>query len=353
MDKSILDLISSFASTTEAAPSAKVGVVSNPGLPVSAKYEGATLSLLVFSKDRPYQLLQLLLSIEEHVTPRLTEKIVVLYACSDTGGEWYTQYQNIASRFADTVKFVLETTFGDDLDRILREDFRDVNVVGFCVDDLVYTSPTPLQAYANALWRDGKKNSASSSSSSSSSSLSPAFAFHTKLHPGIIYSHTRTKAMSVPPLTEVKQQQQCSNGDHDVATMPVVVLRYELAGGTDDWHYPFDLCGSLYRVAEVRSLLRLAAGAGGGGGSGGDKSSGSSSGGSHYPPNGDVGGYSYSPGGSSGSSSRGKVSSNGNSVYVFCSSIALPFSYPSIATCLHSLTRHDMTSNHHSHPPLN
>ena len=67
------------------------------------------------------------------------------------------------------------------------------------------------------------------------------FCVHTKLHPGISYSHSSQKVCLPPqPLTTV------SGGS---------LLKYDLSSGKSDWRYPFDLCASIYRLDDLKLLF--------------------------------------------------------------------------------------------------
>lgn len=66
-----------------------------------------------------------------------------------------------------------------------------------------------------------------------------------KLHPGIVYSHPASAVCYPPKLDLVMSARECKG----------VALRFALQQGQYDWNYPFDLCASMYRVAQVKQLL--------------------------------------------------------------------------------------------------
>ena len=251
-----------------------------------------TNSVLVFSKDRPFQLDQFLKSLHENVSI-LPDKIVVLY----TAGTWQTQYDEVRVRYSNC-KFVLEEDFSSDLMRILhslkadgadggkREGEGEENAVcvTFCVDDLLFTANTDLRYYAKMLTGSCGKG---------------CFSVQIKLHPGISYSHPASKVCLPPPLTAVRAEMSevsevSENSTHSTGSGAVgksephcsplettqttsnsnskwqsndsnvsegskeskeLLLRFSLFHGTVDWRYPFDLCGSMYRLSHVLALL--------------------------------------------------------------------------------------------------
>ena len=236
MDDSILALIRKFQSDHPAGEGASTAEGDSEVAVTEKDVSDILLGLLIFSKDRPFQLLQLLLSLEE--VDRYPAKVIVLYSCSDIQGPWHAHYLRIVRKFSSRVHFQFEKDFSSDLLEIVNEGLESMDVIGFCVDDMLFTSQTPLHSYAQAILKSSKSASASSSS----------FAFHTKLHPGICFSHTRSEMSVVPTLTQ-------SSG-----TNVPLVFSYELADTNGEWHYPFDLCGSLYRRLDVLTILETACG---------------------------------------------------------------------------------------------
>jgi hypothetical protein len=67
------------------------------------------------------------------------------------------------------------------------------------------------------------------------------YGVHTKLHPGICFSHASTRAC-LPPLL------QCVGEG---------ILGFNFRSSNADWAYPFDLCGCVYRAVDVGRILSL------------------------------------------------------------------------------------------------
>jgi hypothetical protein len=74
-----------------------------------------------------------------------------------------------------------------------------------------------------------------------------SFAVHLKLHPGIRFSHPSSKTCFPPSYVE-----SVTGSDNSYS---INLIRYELTLASSDWRYPFDLCGSIYRLSDVRSLF--------------------------------------------------------------------------------------------------
>jgi hypothetical protein len=74
-----------------------------------------------------------------------------------------------------------------------------------------------------------------------------SFSVHLKLHPGIRFSHSSSKTCFPPSCLESVSvsYDSCSIG----------ILKYELSLASSDWRYPFDLCGSIYRLSDVITML--------------------------------------------------------------------------------------------------
>eukprot|EP00981_Chlorochromonas_danica_P001714 scaffold369_cov177-Ochromonas_danica.AAC.47 len=80
-----------------------------------------------------------------------------------------------------------------------------------------------------------------------------AFCLQPKLHPGVIYSHAASD-ICLPPSDLQCYSPVVSNGE-DRRLTNTTTLRFSLQGGNLDWHYPFDLCGGIYRLEDVLTLL--------------------------------------------------------------------------------------------------
>lgn len=65
---------------------------------------------------------------------------------------------------------------------------------------------------------------------------------HLKLHPGINYSHTTDRIISmVPKFTDLTQQ--------------LKYFSYVRSDSELDWNYPFDFCGSIYLLDRVKEVV--------------------------------------------------------------------------------------------------
>lgn len=83
---------------------------------------------------------------------------------------------------------------------------------------------------------------------------------HVKLHPGVVYSHSGAKVCLPPKLYAawVSNNDAClSSSSGGVGCSSLLYLTFYLAQGTSEWRYPFDLCASIYRVADILKLVQL------------------------------------------------------------------------------------------------
>lgn len=71
------------------------------------------------------------------------------------------------------------------------------------------------------------------------------YGVHLKLHPGINYSHTNDKIIGALPKLQVIDQN----------TMKY--LKYRRNETEMDWNYPFDFCGTIYRLDSVIQVIEV------------------------------------------------------------------------------------------------
>ena len=234
MMQNILSLIDAYSNNGDSGGAPIIGMTASSAQTTVAFVGNiSTLGtlLVVFSKDRPYQLDQFLCSVRANVRP-YPRKVVVLY--KDTGA-WTDEYSRVAQSHP-AASFIVERDFAADLVEIVASSAQSCEVCILCVDDLVFTGPLDVRQCGAALLQHAGGGQ--------------AFAYHTKLHPGIVYSHAASRPCPPPPLTF------CVAPHAQAGIVPW--LSFELAQGTVDWRYPFDLCGSVYRTADVAALLNLA-----------------------------------------------------------------------------------------------
>jgi hypothetical protein len=78
---------------------------------------------------------------------------------------------------------------------------------------------------------------------------SSVFALQLKLHPGIRYSHSSSKVCFPPTFQAIT---------FSTDKYSINLLKYDLSFAESDWRYPFDLCGSVYRLEDLHNILILA-----------------------------------------------------------------------------------------------
>lgn len=144
----ILSKIASFNASTSSSltPSTSApapSLLDEGGLALD---EEIKVGLICFSKDRPYQLEQLLISIHKFLSP-LPSNIFVIYKA--TKSEWMEKYDLVFENFANTVTAILETEFITNLlycvDTICESKPQSYGCIMFCVDDLIFFSKVLLR----------------------------------------------------------------------------------------------------------------------------------------------------------------------------------------------------------------
>lgn len=194
---------------------------------VSADAFRAVIDVVVFSKDRSFQLSETLRSLHANV-------IVPTLDCSDGGVQFRVTvlFKATSPRLQESynaieehwrpklfVSFVEETDFEAQLwDAVVRPTAKleaaTPRFVMFTVDDAYFVRPWDAAGALRILHEDPH-----------------VYAYHVKLHPAITYSHPADKILSLPALRRTS---------HESDDGSFVFTRAE---GTYDWNYPWDLAG--------------------------------------------------------------------------------------------------------------
>jgi Glycosyl transferase family 2 len=248
MDAALLARVASFLGN--AAPLAATPAASAPAAAPAAAHSpqpdvGSTaqvvanavqqhVHMIVFSKDRAFQLHQLLLSAKAHLDTSNTQmQISVLYLASEA---FTASYEHVAEQHPQ-VDFVAELPgcFFEQLQTLVAASSTAVAAAAFilfAVDDIIfYAQPSfPLATATAAL-----------------SSKPSAYGAQLKLSPCITHSHAAASACKVPALQFI---------DKSAPTLQLFEFEPEsVRGGANDWDYAWDLTGGLYRQADVAELL--------------------------------------------------------------------------------------------------
>jgi glycosyltransferase involved in cell wall biosynthesis len=240
MDPSILALVASFAGEST-QPSVVLERTSARGATHSAaprkgkRETAARVKVIVFTKDRPWQLQQLIRSmtlqgqgsclVDIIVIGHVQEHYIAAYECIER--DTRDSIDQIAGIGFHFWKEDDKNSFQALLSRALRQP---ADFAMFVTDDCVLLAPlhTILSISAAAL------------DHSTEISL-----FLARLHPGITWSQTRDKA-SPPPRSHIRYLPLFNSTG---------VYTYPLHRGKMEWNYPFDLSGGFYRQSTVDLLL--------------------------------------------------------------------------------------------------
>ncbi|KAL7548399.1 hypothetical protein ACHAWF_011686 [Thalassiosira exigua] len=285
---SLIDLVSSFlgpAGGSDACDGPEDAVPSTPSRDLPAPAVDAAASsgddgttpvgsgavpragVVVFSKDRPWQLQQLLRSMElrcENASRgfRARRNLDVVVILRASAPDFAAGYEKVAREYEDEVDFLIEDdrTDADAFPSLLNRALsRESDVVLFLTDDCLLLEPlgTILACAAGALLY----GRSTPSSPANGGEEGGAFNFASRLHPGISWCQTRD-VPSPPPRDEMRYRpltprvRTLDGGEgSDFAALHDGIYFYVRKMGAAEWAYPFDLSGGAYRRRDVCVLL--------------------------------------------------------------------------------------------------
>ena len=204
------------------------------------------LAVLIFSKDRPCQLLASVASLLEHITEVDLDITVLFKASSEEFRESYQVVRSLLGkkslRKSNAVAHQAETVFhwdeeddvfkvGDLLDAALARMEGKCRVLLFTVDDALWFGDFHAGAAIELLCSNSK-----------------VYAVHAKLCPRVEYAHPNDKFMRVPPLSHATPPSLSGASSQ--------LLLFERSNGEYDWNYPWELSASLYRLEAVKETLQ-------------------------------------------------------------------------------------------------
>jgi len=222
-------------------------------------------TVIVFTKDRPWQLQQLLrsmklsqlplswssegptsiTSIDIHIIARVDHPYDDGYCMIQDESEGLLQNENDSGGANISLSFLRESdgacTFEGLLEKIIDEDKRkedDKNhLVMFLTDDCILLEPigTILSCASSVLL----------------SSNRPVLGFMSRLHPGISFCQTRNEPCP-PPREEMEFVAHTCQSEADLGAFV-----FDRKIGGFDWSYPFDLSGGVYRLGDFRAILEF------------------------------------------------------------------------------------------------
>jgi len=208
-------------------------------------------TVVVFSKDRPWQLQQLIRSMKLSLDPSAgPQQIIINVVVIARRDEFFSEgYQKVEDEFTGNHKTeraitflyedaAIDKTFGSLLEKVICntvEDQADNTLVMFLTDDCLLLEPIEKIIFCAA---------------SCLSSTPRALAFLSRLHPAISWCQTRNVPCP-PPREEMRYVA------HKVlrAQPDAGAYVFDRKVGVADWSYPFDLSGGIYRRSDVVTIL--------------------------------------------------------------------------------------------------
>ena len=202
------------------------------------------LAVVVFSKDRPCQLLTSLTSLRNHILGATLDITVLFKASCEKFRESYDIVRRLLSEKSlqhsvatPQAQAVIHWDEEDDMHKVgdlLEAALARVQgksaVVLFTVDDALWVSDFQADVALQLLHSNAR-----------------VYAVHAKLCPRIEYAHPNDKFMRVPPLSHGSTSSN-SNTSSDL-------LLFERSSGEYDWNYPWELSASMYRLDAVKETL--------------------------------------------------------------------------------------------------
>ena len=198
--------------------------------------EQECLAVLIFSKDRPCQLLCCLQSLLRHLL-HVALDVTVLYKAS--GPAFVDSYSVVESLFRRSlypshghseVHWMEETdeqSLGQLMDLTMSRVRAKTATLLLTVDDALWFADFNAAAAVRLLQSDDR-----------------IYAVHAKLCPRIEYAHPNNKFMRLPPL-------RTGNFGDDSN-----LLIFEREKGEYDWNYPWELSASFYRLDSVEEAVK-------------------------------------------------------------------------------------------------
>ena len=228
-------------------------------------------TVIVFSKDRPWQLQQLLNSMNQSQVPVSSSAANLASIASITSIDiniiaridepFDDGYHMVQDEFERLIQNANDSIGGKISLSFLREDYgvctferllesviidgeksiddaKDNNLVMFLTDDCLFLEPI--------------ERVLSCASSVLMSSNRPVLGFLSRLHPGISFCQTRNMPCP-PPREEMNFVAHACEAETTDFGLGAFVFDRKI--GVFDWSYPFDLSGGIYRLGDVRAIL--------------------------------------------------------------------------------------------------
>lgn len=171
--------------------------------------------VIIFSRNRPWQLQQLLKSIKDFTDFR---KINVIF---NYDNDYLHNYRSVIGQFSKYVNFIEDGS--SILNSFIHAFTHCSNGLSFMADDLVFFDKF---SSADALDFINKNN---------------IFSYHFKLNKKYDYCHSVSKKQYIPKNMEKKDSSWI----------------WKENDGTWDWYYPFDLTGSMYVKKDIKSIVSM------------------------------------------------------------------------------------------------
>ncbi|KAJ1454103.1 hypothetical protein M885DRAFT_522247 [Pelagophyceae sp. CCMP2097] len=221
MDAALLGRIAGFAGAGAfgAAPASKRAPPPPPCARPAAAAARPRVRVVVFSKDRAFQLDGLLKSIEAHFVGADVD-VVVLWTVAETSE---SVYLGVSARHP-LVRFRREGASGS-LGALLRDELSSCDFVMLAVDDALAFEAVDLGLCCACL-----------------NDHEDVLAVQTKLSPQISWSHSATRP-SAPPRLSLR------------AGTPADLLFWPREEARGEWDYCWDLCCALYRGCDALAIV--------------------------------------------------------------------------------------------------
>ena len=281
-DSNVIDLISSFVGSidhgnpsTDLFQDASEASCGTDNIPKPCVSYTSSVRVIIFSKDRPWQLQQLLRSMhlpfvdgcwKSNFISKVDIFIIIHASCHD----FYVGYETVMQSFIKGCPNVCSIDFRFEEENKTRETSTGADdsysnsfsklLQSAVTDDDVESENAAAQYYPNTIEKPQEmimfltddcllleplETILQCAIRSVADESDRVFNFVSRLHPGISWSQTRD-VPSPPPRNKFFYQSISSNDG---------VYFYDRDSGLVEWNYPFDLSGGVYRRSDVLRLL--------------------------------------------------------------------------------------------------
>mmetsp|Transcript_25090 Transcript_25090/g.60352 ORF Transcript_25090/g.60352 Transcript_25090/m.60352 type:complete len:376 (+) Transcript_25090:131-1258(+) len=177
---------------------------------------------IIMTKDRAFQLQECLRTLFNYCDGNFFQ----VHVLCNVEGRFKKSYDAVREKFP-SIKFHLDTSskeFAENLYALVAANSK--NLLCFLVDDMIFYRQFSLSSIVDVM-KDSK-----------------ILGYHLALHPNVTFCQPSGKKAIVP-----SDMSLIASGARDS-------MRFRRILGTEDWNYPWNLCGGIYRGSDSLAVLK-------------------------------------------------------------------------------------------------